>query len=330
MAFEKFERSGTRERNLGLELVRVTEAAAVNAARWMGKGDKESADQAAVDAMRVALDGVDMDGVVVIGEGEKDQAPMLYVGEQVGNGVPPKVDVAVDPVEGTRLLALGIAGAISVVAVAEQGSMYSAPQGVYYMQKIAVGRTAREAINLRFSTQENIQRVADKRGISIDNLTVTVLDRPRHKQLIDDIRSTGARIKLITDGDVLAAIQAAMDEYTGVDMLMGTGGAPEAVLAAAAIKCVGGEILCRVWPRSDEEREKLKGEGVDLEKVYTSEDLITTNNVSFAATGITTGELLKGVQFLSTGARTHSVMMRSRTGTIRFIEAIHRWRVAKS
>jgi fructose-1,6-bisphosphatase II len=320
-----FRSEGTRERNLGLELVRVTEAAAYAAARWMGRGDKEAVDQAAVDAMRKALDGVDMHGVVVIGEGEKDQAPMLYVGEEVGNGLPPEVDVAVDPVDGTRLTALGLPGAIAVVAVADRGTMYSAPPGVFYMQKLAVGRAAAREIDLNAPVTENLKRIARARDVNVSDITVTVLDRPRHKEIVDEIRAAGARIRLIQDGDVAAAIQAAMEEYKAVDVYMGIGGAPEAVLAAAAIKCVGGELLCRIWPRTDQERDTLRGDGVDLDRIYTVNDLITTNNVSFAATGITSGELLKGVEYVSHGAHTHSVMMRGRSGTIRYIDAFHRW-----
>ncbi len=320
-----FEKSGTKERNLGLELVRVTEAAAYAAARWMGRGNKEAVDQAAVDAMRQALDGVDMHGVVVIGEGEKDEAPMLYVGEEVGNGLPPEVDVAVDPVDGTRLTSLGLPGAIAVVATADRGSMYSAPPGVFYMRKLAVGKAAAKAIDLDAPIVDNLTRIAQARDVSVNDITVTVLDRPRHASIIEEIRAAGARIRLIQDGDVAAAIQAAMEEYKGVDVYMGIGGAPEAVLAAAAIKCVGGELLCQVWPRSDEERDKLRADRVDLTQIYTVNDLIRSNNVSFAATGITTGELLRGVEYVSQGARTHSVMMRARSGTIRYIEAFHRW-----
>jgi fructose-1,6-bisphosphatase II len=321
-----FERAGTRERNLGLELVRVTEAAAHAAARYMGRGDKEAVDQAAVDAMRAAMDGVDMDGLVVIGEGEKDEAPMLYIGERVGNGLHPEVDVAVDPVDGTRLTAMGLPGAIAVVAVADRGSMYAAPPGVYYMEKLAVGRVAAGVIDLDAPIVENLARIGQATDTPIRDITVTVLDRPRHADIIKQIREAGARIRLIQDGDVAAAIQAAMEDYQAVDVYMGIGGAPEAVLAAAAIKCVGGQMLCRVWPRNEEERTKLLGDGVDLQRVYGVDDLITSQNVSFAATGITSGEVLRGVRYTSTGARTHSVMMRGRTGTVRYIEAVHRWK----
>src|SRR6266550_8749806 len=324
----RFEYSKTKERNLAMELVRVTEAAAISAGRWMGKGNKELVDQSAVDAMRHSLDGVDMSGVVVIGEGEKDEAPMLYIGEQVGNGNSPEVDVAVDPVDGTRLLALGLPGALAVVATAERGSMYSAPPGVYYMEKIAVGPAARGVIDINAPIGVNLDRIARVRDAHIDDLTVVILDRPRHQEMIRQIREVGARIRLITDGDVAAAIQPAMEDYPGVDVLMGTGGAPEAVLAAAAIKCIGGEIQCKIWPRSDEEREQFKADGIDLNQVFRTDDLVKGNDVSFAATGITSGELVNSVQYFGWGARTSSVMMRSRSGTVRYIEARHTWRKA--
>ena len=323
---QRFEQRGTSERNLGMELVRVTEAAALNAGRWMGKGNKEMVDQAAVDAMRHALDGVDISGIVVIGEGEKDKAPMLYVGEQVGNGSYPEVDVAVDPVDGTRLLALGISGALAMVATAERGTMYSAPPGVYYMEKIAVGQAMKHVIDINAPIVVNLDRIARVRDAHIDDLTVVVLDRPRHQDIIRQVREAGARIRLITDGDVAAAIQAAMEDYTGVDVLLGIGGAPEAVLAAAAIKWVGGEIQCKIWPRTDEEREKMIADGIDLKQVFRTDDLVKGNDVAFAATGITSGELLNGVQYFGWGARTSSVMMRSRSGTVRYIEARHKWR----
>jgi fructose-1,6-bisphosphatase II len=329
MLEERFELSGTKERNLAMELVRVTEAAALRAGRWMGKGEKEMADQAAVDAMRQALDGVDMDGIVVIGEGEKDEAPMLYIGEQVGNGRPPEVDVAVDPVEGTRLLSLGLPGALAVVATAERGSMYGAPPGVFYMQKIAVGPAARNVVDINAPIATNLERVARARDAQIEDLSVVILDRPRHRELIQQVREAGARIRLIMDGDVSAAIQAAMEDYRGVDVLVGIGGATEAVLAAAAIKCIGGEIQCKIWPRDDKEREQLKADGIDLEQVLHTDDLVRGNDVSFAATGITSGELVDGVQYFGWGARTSSVMMRSRSGTIRYIQARHKWRKAR-
>ena len=326
MSDERFIQSGTRERNLGMELVRVTEAAALSAGRFMGKGDKIQVDQAAVDAMRQALDGVDMHGVVVIGEGEKDEAPMLYIGEEIGNGTPPEVDVAVDPVDGTRLTALGMSGAIAVVATAERGSMYSAPPGVYYMEKIAVGPFARDVIDINAPISTNLERIARARDARIDDLTVVILDRPRHAEIIAQVREAGARIRLIMDGDVSAAIQAAMEDYRGVDVLFGIGGAPEAVLAAAAIKCIGGGIQCKIWPRSNDERDKLKSDGIDPEKIYMTDDLVKGNDVAFAATGITTGELVDGVKYFGWGARTSSIMMRSRSGTVRYIQARHKWR----
>ncbi len=328
MSDERFIQSGTRERNLGMELVRVTEAAALSAGRFMGKGDKIKVDQAAVDAMRQALDGVDMHGVVVIGEGEKDEAPMLYIGEEIGNGTPPEVDVAVDPVDGTRLTALGMSGAIAVVATAERGTMYSAPPGVYYMEKIAVGPFARDVIDINAPISTNLARIARARDARIDDLTVVILDRPRHAEIIAQVREAGARIRLIMDGDVSAAIQAAMEDYRGVDVLFGTGGAPEAVLAAAAIKCIGGAIQCKIWPRNNEERDKLKADGIDLDKIYMTDDLVKGNDVAFAATGITAGELVDGVKYFGWGARTSSIMMRSRSGTVRYIQARHKWRAS--
>jgi fructose-1,6-bisphosphatase II len=266
-----------------------------------------------------------MHGVVVIGEGEKDEAPMLYVGEEIGNGLPPEVDVAVDPVDGTRLTALGLPGAIAVVATADRGSMFQAPPGVYYMQKLAVGRDAARVINLEAPVAENLRRVAEVRDVPVSDVVVTVLDRPRHKEIIDAIREAGARVRLIPDGDVAAALQAASEEYHAADVYMGIGGAPEAVLAAAAIKCIGGQMLAKIWPRTDQERGQLIADGVDLDRIYGVNDLIKSENVSFAATGITSGDMLKGVEILQHGARTHSVMMRARTGTIRYIEAYHRW-----
>ena len=322
----RFEYSKTKERNLAMELVRVTEAAALSAGRWMGKGNKELVDQSAVDAMRNALEGVDMSGIVVIGEGEKDEAPMLYTGEQVGNGNPPEVDVAVDPVDGTRLLSLGLPGALAVVATAERGTMYAAPPGVFYMEKIAVGPAMRNVIDINAPIGVNLDRIARVRDAHVDDLTVVILDRPRHHEMIRQIREVGARIRLITDGDISAAIQASMEDYTGVDALVGIGGAPEAVLAAAALKCIGGEIQCKIWPRNEEEREKFKADGINVDRVYRTEDLVRGNDVSFAATGITSGELLNGVQYFGWGARTSSLMMRSHSGTVRYIQARHKWR----
>ncbi|WP_448545775.1 class II fructose-bisphosphatase [Roseiflexus sp.] len=311
------------ERNLGMDLVRCTEAAALRAARLMGRGDKNAADQAAVDAMRFALDAVPMDGVVVIGEGEKDEAPMLYIGEKVGTGDPPAVDVAVDPVEGTTLLAEGMPGAIAVVAVAEQGSLYHW-SGIAYMDKLAVGPQARGAIDINAPVAENIRNVARALKKEVEDITVVVLDRPRHKELIRQIRETGARIKLILHGDVSAGIMTAIEDPPA-DILMGIGGAPEAVITACAMKCLGGEIQCKLWPRNDDERALAAANSIDLERVYRTSDLVRSENVFFAATGITDGEFLRGVRYFSGGARTYSVVMRAVSGTVRFIESRHDW-----
>jgi fructose-1,6-bisphosphatase II len=311
------------ERNLGMDLVRCTEAAALRAARLMGRGDKNAADQAAVDAMRFALDAVPMDGVVVIGEGEKDEAPMLYIGEKVGSGDPPAVDVAVDPVEGTTLLAEGMPGAIAVVALAERGSLYHW-SGIAYMDKLAVGPQARGAIDINAPVAENIRNVARALKKEVEDITVVVLDRPRHKDLIHQIRETGARIKLILHGDVSAGIMTAIEDPPA-DILMGIGGAPEAVITACAMKCVGGEIQCKLWPRNDDERALAVANGIDLERVYCTSDLVRGENVFFAATGITDGEFLRGVRYFSGGARTYSVVMRSASGTVRYIESRHDW-----
>ena len=319
--------SDSLDRNLGLEIVRVTEAASLAAGRWMGKGAKESADQAAVDAMRYALSSIEMDGVVVIGEGEKDEAPMLYIGETIGDGRPPRVDVAVDPIDGTRPLAKGLPNALAVVAVSERGTMYYPPH-IMYMDKIAVGPAGKGRVHLDASPAENLAALAVARDCDVSDLTVVVLERPRNDTLIAAIRAAGARLKLITDGDVAGALTAAMEDYTGVDMLMGIGGAPEAVLAAGALKCLGGEIQCRLWPRSDEEKQAAITAGLpeqEFKRVLTTDDLVGGDNVFFAATGITNGELLRGVQYTGHGARTHSLSMRSRSGTTRWIEAVHHW-----
>jgi fructose-1,6-bisphosphatase II len=311
------------ERNIGFELVRATEAAALRSGRWMGRGDKNGSDQAAVDAMRYALNNVDMDGIVVIGEGEKDEAPMLYIGEELGNGKPPVVDIAVDPIEGTTLLAEGMPGAIAVVAIAERGSLFATP-GIMYMEKIAVGEAAAGAIDITASVERNIRNVAKALNKDVDDVTVVILDRPRHKQMIQEIRETGARIKMILHGDVAAGVMTTMD-HAPADILMGIGGAPEAVVTACALKCIGGEIQCRLWPRNDQERAIVERERIDITRVYTTGDLCQGEDVHFAATGITTGELLRGVQYFGWGATTHSMVMRSRSGTSRFIEASHRW-----
>lgn len=311
------------ERNLGMDLVRATEAAALRSGRWMGRGDKNRADQAAVDAMRYALDSVPMNGVVVIGEGEKDEAPMLYIGERLGNGEGPEMDVAVDPVEGTTLLAEGMPGAIAIVAIAERGSFYNW-QGIAYMDKLAVGERARGVIDINAPVAYNVRAVARTLGKQLEDVTVVVLDRPRHKELIKEIRETGARIKLILHGDVSAGIMTAI-ENPPADILMGVGGAPEAVITAAALKCMGGEIQCKIWPRNDEERARVAELGIDVNKVYTTSDLVKGENVYVAATGITPGEFLRGTEYFGGGARTHSVVMRSRSGTVRYIDATHRW-----
>ncbi len=311
------------ERNLGMDLVRATEAAALLSARWMGRGNKNQADQAAVDAMRFALESVPMNGVVVIGEGEKDQAPMLYTGEHIGTGEGAEVDVAVDPVEGTTLLAEGMPGAISVVAVAERGSLYTW-QGISYMDKIAVGEGARGAIDIEAPVADNIRNVARALGKDIDDITVVVLDRPRHKDLIRQIRETGARIRLILHGDVSAGIMTTI-ENPPADILMGIGGAPEAVITACALKCTSGEMQCRIWPKDDAERNLVAESGLDIRRVYQIDDLVRSEVVFFAATGITPGEFLNGVEFFGGGARTHSVVMRAASGTVRRIEATHHW-----
>jgi len=313
--------SSAPDRNLALELVRVTEAAALSAARWIGKGQKESADQAAVDAMRLILDTVPMDGVVVIGEGEKDKAPMLYNGEQIGNGQPPAVDIAVDPLEGTRLTALGMPNAISVIAMAERGSMFF-PGPAVYMDKIAGGPEVADAIDITAPPAENVRRAAKAKGIPPEEVSVVVLDRDRHRQLVADLRGAGARVMLITDGDVAPAIAAA-DEGTGVDLLMGVGGTPEGVISAAALKCLGGVMQGRLWPRNDEEREKLVDAGYDLDRVLTTSDLVSGADVFVAATGVTSGALLKGVRYTRAGAVSESIVMRSRSGTVRRIESRH-------
>ncbi len=309
------------DRNLALELVRVTEAAAMAAGRWIGRGDKIAADQAAVDAMRTVMDTVSMAGVVVIGEGEKDEAPMLYNSEEIGNGQGPEVDVAVDPLEGTRLTALGMPNAITTVALAERGTMYF-PGAAVYMDKIATGPESADAVSIDASATDNVRAVAEAKGVSVSEVAVVVLDRPRHEELVAELREAGAKVLLITDGDVAPAIAAAQPG-TGVDMLMGVGGTPEGVLSAAALKCVGGAIQGKLWPRTDEERQSLVDDGYDLDRVLTTDDLIGSQNVFFAATGVTTGALLRGVRYTRDGATTDSIVMRSRSGTVRRIEATH-------
>ncbi len=310
------------DRNLAMELVRVTESAALAAAGWVGRGDKKAADGAAVDAMRNVLDTVSMDGIVVIGEGEKDEAPMLYNGERVGNGSTPHADVAVDPIDGTTLTAMGRGNALSVIAVAERGSMFN-PGPCFYMEKIAVGPEAASAVDLDFSPTKNIKEVARAMRKLVSEVTVVILERDRHNDLIAEVRKTGARIRLISDGDIFGAIAAASSEV-GVDILMGVGGTPEGVVAAAALKAMGGEILGRLSPRNDAERDEAIKAGYDLSKVLTTNDLVRGNDVFFAATGVTDGELLRGVRYDSYGARSHSLVMRSRSGTIRYIDTHHR------
>src|SRR5919108_1923809 len=312
---------GAPDRNLALELVRVTEAAALAAGRWIGRGEKESADQAAVDGMRAMLDTVSMDGVVVIGEGEKDKAPMLYNGEHVGDGSGPQVDVAVDPLEGTRLTALGQPNAIAVIALAERGTMFF-PGAAVYMEKIAVGPVGLDAIDINASPTENVNAIAEAKGVSTRAISVVVLERDRHDDLIAELREAGAKVSLIRDGDVAPAIAAAQ-AGTGVDMLYGIGGTPEGVISAAALKCVGGGIQGRLWPRNDDERQALIDGGLDPERVLRTDDLVAGDDVFVAATGVTTGALLRGVHYDAGGATTDSIVMRSRSGTVRRITAHH-------
>jgi fructose-1,6-bisphosphatase II len=309
------------DRNLALELVRVTEAAAMGAGRWIGRGDKIAADQAAVDAMRSMLDTVVMDGVVVIGEGEKDEAPMLFNGEHVGEGGGSQVDVAVDPLEGTRLTALGQPNAIAVIAVAERGAMFF-PGAAVYMEKIAAGADTVHAIDINATPTENVEAVAKAKGRRVTDVRVVVLERDRHEELIGELREAGARVNLIRDGDVAPAIAAARPG-TGVDLLYGVGGTPEGVISAAALKCVGGGMQGKLWPRTDEERQALVDAGYDPERVLTTDDLVAGDDVFVAATGVTTGALLRGVRYVTDGAITDSIVMRSRSGTVRRIEARH-------
>jgi fructose-1,6-bisphosphatase II len=310
------------DRNLALELVRVTEAAALAAARMVGRGDKEGADQAAVDAMRHVLDSVSMDGVVVIGEGEKDHAPMLYNGERIGDGNPPEVDVAVDPLEGTRLTALGMPNAIAVIALAERGTMYS-PGPIVYMEKIAGGPEIADLLDLDRPLPETLKLVAERKRIDIRDVMVVMLDRERHHDAMRQVRDAGARVRLITDGDVAGAMLAVSDN-TPVDLLWGIGGTPEGVISAAAIKCMGGQLLGRLWPRSDEERAAAENAGYDLSRVLTCDDLVAGQDVFFSATGVTDGDVLHGVRYQGDrGATTESLVMRSRSGTVRRISARH-------
>jgi fructose-1,6-bisphosphatase II len=310
------------DRNLALELVRVTESAALAASRWVGRGDKNGADGAAVDAMRTVLNTVPMDGIVVIGEGEKDEAPMLHNGERVGDGTAPLTDVAVDPVDGTTLTAKGRANAISVIAVSERGTMFN-PGPCVYMHKIAVGPEAAGSIDITATPAQNLRWIAKAKRESVRDLTVVILDRERHTELIAEIRSTGARVKLISDGDIFGAMATSWPD-AGVDVLIGTGGTPEGVTAAAALKCMGGEIQGLLAPRSDAERELAIAQGYDLSRVLTTDDLVQGDNCFFAATGVTDGELLRGVRYEHAAARTQSLVMRSKSGTVRMIDSRHR------
>jgi len=308
-------------RNLALELVRVTETAAIAASRWVGRGAKNEADQSAVDGMRKMINTVAMDGIIVIGEGEKDQAPMLYNGERVGDGTGPKVDVAVDPIDGTTLTSKGMANAISVIALAERGTMFD-PTAIFYMRKIAVGPEAAGVIDITAPTDVNLRKIAKAKGLDVESLTVVLLDRPRHDELVKEIRAVGARIKFITDGDVAGAVEAARSG-TGIDVLMGIGGTPEGIIAACAMKCLDGEIQGILHPRSDEERRNATDKGFDLTQVLRTEDLVKGEDVFFAATGITDGELLSGIRYSSTHIESNSLVMRSRSKTIRTINSEH-------
>jgi fructose-1,6-bisphosphatase II len=311
------------DRNIAMELMRATESAALAAGRWMGRGDKNAADAAAVEAMRVVLSGVSMDGVVVIGEGEKDEAPMLYNGESIGDGSPPRVDIAVDPIDGTTLTSLGRPGAISVIALSERGTMFD-PGPCVYMEKIAVGPAAVDVIDLNAPVKANLEAVAKALGEKVRDVTAVILDRDRHADIIRECREAGARIRLIPDGDVAGAISVAW-RNSGSDILFGIGGTPEGVIAACALKCLGGTMQGRLWPRDDDERRAALERGYDLDEVLTIDDLVAGDDVFFAATGITDGELLRGVRYWGDGAGTQSLVMRSKSGTIRIVEATHRW-----
>ena len=309
------------DRNLALDLCRVTEAAALAASRWMGRGDKEGADAAAVDAMRHVLDTVTMDGVVIIGEGEKDEAPMLFNGERIGNGQPPAADIAVDPIDGTTLTSLGRANAIAVIAVSDRGTMFD-PGPCVYMEKIAVGPECADVIDINESVTENLKRIAEAKHEEVRDLTAVILDRDRHAKLISEVREAGARIRLIPDGDVAGAISSAWPR-SGADVLFGIGGTPEGVISAAALKCMGGAIQGRLWPRNEAERNAATEAGYDLNRVLTTDDLVAGDNCFFSATGITDGDLVKGVHYTSGTAYTQSLVMRSRSGTVRMIDAHH-------
>ncbi|MCW2852760.1 MAG: fructose 1,6-bisphosphatase [Nocardioides sp.] len=320
----------TPDRNLALELVRVTEAAAMAAGRWVGRGDKNGADAVAVNAMRVMISTIGMNGTVVIGEGEKDNAPMLYNGEQVGDGTGPDCDVAVDPIDGTTLTAKGMSNAVAVLAVSPRGSMYD-PSAVFYMDKLATGPEAADAVDIRYPVAENIHQVAKAKGGKAEDVTVVLLDRPRHAALAEEIRATGARIKFIVDGDVAGAISAARPD-SGVDLLLGVGGTPEAIITACAMKCMGGVIQGQLWPQDDAERQRALDAGHDLDPdfVLSTDDLVTGDDCFFVATGITDGDLMRGVRYAKGGATTHSLVMRSRSGTIRSITSEHRLQKLRS
>jgi fructose-1,6-bisphosphatase II len=309
------------DRNLALEIVRVTEAAAMAAGRWVGRGDKNGGDGAAVDAMRTLIETVSMRGVVVIGEGEKDNAPMLYNGEEVGDGSGPLCDVAVDPIDGTTLMAKGMPNALAVIAVAERGSMFD-PSAVFYMEKLATGSEAADVVDITAPVGENVRRVAKAKRGHPEDVTVCILDRPRHAQLVEEVRTAGARIKFITDGDVAGAIMAARPG-TGVDLLLGVGGTPEGIIAAAALSCMGGVLQARLWPRDEAEKQRALGAGHDLDRVLTTRDLVGGDDIFFCATGITDGELLRGVRYYADSVQTESIVMRSKSGTIRVINSLH-------
>jgi len=313
--------SDVTSRNLALELVRVTESAAIAAGRFVGRGDKNIADGAAVDAMRRMISTVAMKGVVVIGEGEKDQAPMLFNGELVGDGTGPACDVAVDPIDGTTLAAKGMANAIAVIALSNRGSMFD-PSAVFYMDKLVTGPEAADLVDITIPVGENIRRVARAKKEPTSSVTVVILDRPRHEKLAQEIREAGARIKYITDGDVAGAVMAARDD-TGIDLLMGIGGTPEGIIAACAMKCLGGVIQARLYPRNDDERQKAIQAGHDLDRVLSTNDLVKGDDVFFAATGITDGELLRGVRYSGRGMTSNSIVMRGRSRTIRLISSEH-------
>lgn len=312
----------TPDRNMALEFCRGTEAAAMAAGRWMGRGDKNSADGAAVNAMRYMLNTIHMDGIVVIGEGEKDEAPMLFNGEKLGTGDGPQVDIAVDPIDGTRLTALGLSGAISVVAIAPRGTMFD-PKCVFYMDKLVVGPEAKDMVDIEAPVAENISRVAKAKKKDVCDVTVVVLDRPRHTDLIAEIRAAGARIKLIPDGDIGGALLTCKSER-GADMLMGIGGTPEAVITACAVKALGGGMQGKLWTRTEDEKNCAIGQGLDFSKVLTLDDLVSSDDVFFSATGITDGDFLTGVRYESERIKTSSLVMRSKSGTVRYVEAIHR------